>query len=252
MKLDQSDVVQGRDSAELEFRGYDPDSDSKTGGKSPTADLVDARPKAGQAPIPAPVFWFIGRSAAGKTTLASRSVDELRSRGKAVVQLDGDQWRAGLSRDLGFSAEARTENHRRLAEVAKLISDQGILVVVASMGPLELHRSLAEKILGERVRWVFVDASLETCIRRDPKRLYQHALAGRVTQLLEFPFEPPVDRPGLLHLVTDFEPIQVTSDRLRTWVNLQLTSSFRGLPEVSVARNSGNSSGCRSVAERVD
>ena len=249
MKLDQCDGVEGWESAELEFRGYSPDSDLQTGGKSPTADLVDARPRAGQAPITAPVFWFIGRSAAGKTTLASRSVDELRSRGVAVVQLDGDQWRAGLSRDLGFSAEARTENHRRLAEVAKLISDQGILVMVASMGPLELHRSLAEKILGERVRWVFVDASLETCIRRDPKRLYQQALAGRVTQLLEFPFEPPVGRPAMLHLVTDFEPIQVTMGRLRNWVNVQLPSSFPDLPEASVEQNPRDPSCFRSPAE---
>ncbi len=207
------------------IRGYQPVSGRQSGGKSPIANVAELPPAVGSEAAPARVFWFMGRSAAGKSTLASRLVSELRSCGRRVVQLDGDQWRAGLSKDLGFSAEARTENHRRLAEVAKLISDQGILVVVASMAPLELHRALAEKILEERVRWVFVDASLDTCIRRDPKRLYQQAQAGRVTQLLEFPFEPPVDRPALLRLVTDSESVQVSMDRLRSWMNLQLPSS---------------------------
>lgn len=234
------------------IRGYQPVSGHQSGGKSPIANLAELAAPVGSEAVPARVFWFMGRSAAGKTTLASRLVAEFRSGGRKVVQLDGDQWRAGLSRDLGFSAEARTENHRRLAEVAKLISDQGILVVVASMAPMELHRSLAEKILEERVRWIFVDASLETCIRRDPKRLYQQAQAGRVTQLLEFPYEPPIDRPALLHLVTDFEPIQVTMERLRNWVNVQLPSSFPDLPEASVARNPGDPSCFRSRAERGD
>jgi adenylylsulfate kinase-like enzyme len=127
--------------------------------------------------------------------------------------------RAGLSSDLGFSAEARLENHRRLAEVAKLISDQGVLVVVASMAPLLAHRTLVEAILGDRLRWVHVDASLETCMQRDPKRLYQRARAGAVPLLLEFPFEAPVRSDRMLHLVTDAEPVERTAHRLIEWAN---------------------------------
>lgn len=237
MNLIRGDELDAGQTADRDSRGYHPDPGRRNGGNSPTTDLSGGRPVACVAPIPARVFWFMGRSAAGKTTLASRLVAEFRSSGRVVVQLDGDQWRAGLSQDLGFSAEARTENHRRLAEVAKLLSEQGILVVVASMAPLELHRSLAETILGERVRWVFVDASLETCIRRDPKRLYQQARAGRVTQLLEFPFESPVDHPALLRLVTDSESIEVSLNRLLDWTQPQLPPVSRSNPEIFAAIN---------------
>lgn len=167
------------------------------------------------------VFWLFGRSAAGKTTLASRLLVELRAAGKPVVELDGDQMRAGLSSDLGFSAEARLENHRRLAEVAKLISDQGVMVVVASMAPLLAHRTVADSILGDRLRWVHVDASLETCIGRDPKRLYQRARDGGVPLLLEFPFDTPSQDARLLHLVTDTEPVETTAHRLIEWALAQ-------------------------------
>lgn len=167
------------------------------------------------------VFWLFGRSAAGKTTLASKLLGELRAAGKPVVELDGDQMRAGLSSDLGFSAGARLENHRRLAEVAKLISDQGVLVVVASMAPLSAHRTLVDSILGDRLRWVHVDASLETCIERDPKRLYQRARAGGVPLLLEFPFDAPTESVRMLHLVTDAESVEQTAHRLIEWARLQ-------------------------------
>jgi adenylylsulfate kinase-like enzyme len=167
------------------------------------------------------VFWLFGRSAAGKTTLASRLLVELRAAGQPVVELDGDQMRAGLSSDLGFSAEARLENHRRLAEVAKLISDQGVMVVVASMAPLSAHRTLVGSILGDRLRWVHVDASLETCIERDPKRLYQRARAGGVPLLLEFPFDAPAPGDRMLHLVTDSESVEQTAHRLIEWARTQ-------------------------------
>lgn len=168
------------------------------------------------------IFWLFGRSAAGKTTLSSLLCDEVRSRGIPVLALDGDQLRAGLSSDLGFSAEARTENHRRLAEIARLVSDQGTVVVVASMAPLKRHRDLANEILGARVRWVHVDASLETCIRRDPKQLYRRAQAGSVSLLLEFPFEAPEEQPNLLRVQTDTESVQTTAEGLIRWARGEL------------------------------
>jgi len=168
------------------------------------------------------VFWLFGRSAAGKTTLSSRLGEDLRSRGIPVLVLDGDQLRAGLSSDLGFSAEARTENHRRLAEIARLVSEQDTVVVVASMAPLKRHRELAGEILGTRLRWVHVDASLETCIRRDPKQLYRRAQAGSVSLLLEFPFEAPEAQPNLLWVQTDTESVQSTAAGLIRWVRAEL------------------------------
>ena len=152
---------------------------------------------------------------------------EIRRSGRPVVELDGDQIRAGLSQDLGFSAEDRTENHRRLAELARLISDQSTVVVVSSMAPLALHRKLAGDILGERVRWVHVDATLETCIRRDPKRLYHRARTGSVSQLLEFPFEAPNPDEPVLHLVTDLDSVEETARRLVDWAGPQIDSAAR-------------------------
>ena len=168
------------------------------------------------------VFWLFGRSAAGKTTLASALIRNLRAGGPPVLELDGDQMRAGLSSDLGFSAEARSENHRRLAEVARLVSDQGVMVVVASMAPLAAHRALVDTILGGRLRWVHVDASLETCIERDPKQLYRRAKSGGVSLLLEFPFESPELDARMLHLTTDVETVEQTSRRLIDWARSQL------------------------------
>ena len=169
-------------------------------------------------------FWLFGRSAAGKSTLSRILSAELRRSGRPVVELDGDQMRAGLSKDLGFSADDRTENHRRLAELARLISDQETSVVVSSMAPLALHRRLAGGILGTRVRWIHVDATLETCIRRDPKQLYQRARTGIVSQLLEFPFEAPAPDEPMLRLVTDQDSVEATARHLIVWATAQLDS----------------------------
>ena len=175
--------------------------------------------------MPPIAFWLFGRSAAGKTTLANLLSAEIRRAGRPVVELDGDQLRAGLSRDLGFSAEARTENHRRLAELARLISDQEAVVVVSSMAPLAMHRKLAADILGTRVRWVHVDATLETCIRRDPKQLYHRARTGSVSQLLEFPFDAPAPDEPVLRLVTDLDSVEETARRLIDWARPQIDSA---------------------------
>jgi adenylyl-sulfate kinase len=137
------------------------------------------------------IFWFFGRSGAGKTTLATRLQQGLRDRGCPVFFIDGDEARGGLSSDLGFQPGARTEHHRRVAEVARLASRQGIVPIVATMAPEYEQRDVVQRTLGERLIWIFVDAPLDECLRRDPKGLYRRAKAGQVENLLEYPFDKP-------------------------------------------------------------
>jgi adenylylsulfate kinase-like enzyme len=137
------------------------------------------------------VFWLFGRSGAGKTTLGKRLHQALLGRKLPVFFLDGDDLRSGLSSDLAFTPEGRLENHRRIAELAKLAVDQHLNAVVATMAPQYGHRDIVERVLGGRLVWIYVHAPLEACIQRDPKGLYRRALAGRLDNLLDFPFDAP-------------------------------------------------------------
>jgi adenylylsulfate kinase len=137
------------------------------------------------------VFWLFGRSGAGKTTLARKLRDGLADRDIPAFFLDGDDMRSGLCSDLGFSTEARVENHRRIAEVARLANEQGMNVVVATMAPQHSQRDVVSKVLGQRLVWIYIHAPLDVCIARDPKGLYQRAKTGKVLDLLSFPFEVP-------------------------------------------------------------
>jgi adenylyl-sulfate kinase len=137
------------------------------------------------------IFWLFGRSAAGKTTLARRLHQKLLDRKVPVLYLDGDELRSGLNADLGFTDEARLENHRRIAEIAQLAAAQGFNLVVSTMATHESHRDVVQKILGVKLVWLYIHAPLEVCIRRDPKGLYRKAKTGQVTQLLDYPFDLP-------------------------------------------------------------
>ena len=137
------------------------------------------------------VFWLFGRSGAGKTTLALRLRDGLAGRGIPVVYLDGDELRSTLCSDLGFESGARLENHRRIAEIARLLALQGLTVVVSTMAPEYSQRDLVAKILGEKLTWIYINAPLEICMQRDPKGIYKRALAGQVPQLINYPFDAP-------------------------------------------------------------
>ena len=137
------------------------------------------------------VFWLFGRSGAGKTTLARRLHQGFITRNLPVLYLDGDDMRSGICADLGFSSEARLENHRRIAEVARLAAEQGLSVVVSTMAPEQTHRDLVKKILGDRLILIFIHASLNVCMQRDPKGLYRRAQAGSIQNLIDFPFDPP-------------------------------------------------------------
>lgn len=137
------------------------------------------------------VFWLFGRSGAGKTTLARRLYRALQDRKVPVFYLDGDEMRSGLCSDLAFTPEARLENHRRIAEVARLAAEQNLNVVVSTMAPQHSQRDIVAKSLGERLVWIYVHAPLEVCIQRDPKGLYHRAQAGQLDKLLNFPFDVP-------------------------------------------------------------
>ncbi len=137
------------------------------------------------------VFWLFGRSGAGKTTLGLRLRDGLADRKIPAVYLDGDELRSTLCSDLGFKSEARLENHRRIAEIARLLATQGLNVVVSTMAPEYQQRDLVARILGDRLMWIYIHAPLDICMARDPKGIYKRALEGRLDQLIDYPFEAP-------------------------------------------------------------
>jgi len=140
---------------------------------------------------PTKVFWLFGRSGAGKTTLARRLLDGLHNRSIPAIYLDGDEMRSSLCSDLGFNSEARLENHRRIAEVARLLTQQGLNVVVSTMAPEHSQRDLVSHTLGSRLVWYYIHAPLAICMERDPKGIYKRAKAGQIKQLIEYPFEAP-------------------------------------------------------------
>ena len=124
-------------------------------------------------------IWFTGLSGSGKTTLANAIDEELHKRSFHTALLDGDNIRHGLSSDLGFSPEDRTENLRRVAEVCKLMVDSGLIVIAAFISPLEKERAFARSLFSD---WQFIEiymsTSLAVCEARDTKGLYQKARQG--------------------------------------------------------------------------
>jgi len=142
------------------------------------------------------VLWLTGLSGAGKSTIADLLEQRLFAEGVHTCVLDGDNVRHGLCCDLGFSAEDRDENIRRVAEVAKLMVQSGLVVIVASISPFRAER-YAARALFEPSAFVevFVDAPLEVVQNRDPKGLYARARAGEVRGLtgLDAPYEPPLN-----------------------------------------------------------
>ena len=167
----------------------------------------------------AKVLWLYGLSGSGKSTLAAGLERRLAAEGFATHLLDGDNVRAGLNSDLGFSDDDRAENIRRVAEVAKLMAQAGLVVICSFITPTRALRALARRIVGTGdFLEIHVDASLETCARRDPKGLYAKADRGEVRQFTgrDAPFEPP-ERADLV-INTDREPPGRSLDRLVAFV----------------------------------
>ena len=140
------------------------------------------------------------------------------ARGTPAINLDGDDIRTGLSRGLGFSDEDRTENIRRIAEVARLLRAQGVTALVAAVTPLRKHRALARDIVGEPFCEVFVDAPLSVCEVRDVKGLYARARRGEIPQFtgVSDVYEPPLDPDLLIDTSTCDMPAAV--HRLISWL----------------------------------
>jgi len=139
-------------------------------------------------------LWFTGLSGAGKSTLAAAIERRLLERGCATYLLDGDNVRHGLNRDLGFAPEDRSENNRRIGEVAKLFTDAGVLCLCAFISPYRADRSRLRAAMGAGdFIEIYVRASLGVCEGRDPKGLYKKARNGQIPDMtgVGAPYEPP-------------------------------------------------------------
>jgi bifunctional enzyme CysN/CysC len=145
----------------------------------------------GQTPA---ILWLTGPPGAGKSTVANVVEDILTRAGHHAYVLDGDNVRHGLNRDLGFSAAERTENVRRLAEVAHILADAGLIVIVAAIAPFARDRQAARATAaGIPFYEAFVDTPLEICAARDPKGLYRRARDGKLDNFtgVNAPYERP-------------------------------------------------------------
>ncbi|AZN71588.1 adenylyl-sulfate kinase [Georhizobium profundi] len=177
-----------------------------------TLNRTDHARLMGQKPA---VLWFTGLSASGKSTIANLVQVRLHAAGIKTFLLDGDNLRHGLSSDLGFSASDRVENMRRVSEVARLMSDAGLIVLVAFISPFGSEREAARARMadGEFIE-IFVDTSFEECARRDPKGLYRRALAGELSNFtgLDSPYEAP-SSPDI-HLKTALTGAEALADEV--------------------------------------
>lgn len=155
--------------------------------------LSDRSEMKGHRPL---AIWLTGLSGAGKSTIADALEAFLNQKGIHTYILDGDNVRRGVCSDLGFSPEDRSENIRRIGELAALFVDAGIVVITSFISPFEKDRELARKTVGDKFFFeLFVDAPIEVCEKRDPKGLYKKVRAGEISNFtgISSPFEKPVN-----------------------------------------------------------
>jgi bifunctional enzyme CysN/CysC len=141
------------------------------------------------------VLWLTGLSGAGKSTIANLVEKKLASMNRHTFLLDGDNVRHGLNKDLGFSDRDRVENIRRVGEVAKLMTDAGLIVITAFISPFRADRGAVRHMMAEGEFFeIFVDTPLEVAEARDPKGLYRKARAGTLANFtgIDSPYEPPL------------------------------------------------------------
>ncbi len=177
----------------------------------------------GQRPT---VVWLTGISAAGKSTIANIVEQELHDRGHLTYLLDGDRVRCGLNSDLGFSETDRLENLRRVTEVASLMVESGLIVLVAFISPFRKQRQSARSLFapGEFVE-VFVDAPIEVAERRDPKGLYEKARRGEIPNFtgIDSPYEAP-EHPDIRIDTTEISPAEAAQSVLDLLEQLERVS----------------------------
>ena len=162
-------------------------------------------------------LWFTGLSGSGKSTIAVALEQALYQRGVLVYRLDGDNIRLGINKNLGFSAEDRAENIRRVGEVSKLFVDGGVIVLSSFISPYLVDRQIVRKLHeADNMPFieVFVDCSLEAAEERDPKGLYKKARAGEIKNFtgIDDPYEPP-EAPEV-HLHTDQQSLEEEVEHL--------------------------------------
>ncbi len=166
------------------------------------------------------VLWFTGLSGAGKSTIADRLEQRLHAVGLRTYLLDGDNIRHGLNRDLGFSDLDRVENIRRVAEVAKLMVDAGLIVLVSFIAPFRAERRMARSLFGpSEFIEIFVDAPLAVCEARDPKGLYRKARAGELADFtgIDSPYERP--QAAEITLRSGEQGVEVLVDQIFDFLN---------------------------------
>jgi adenylyl-sulfate kinase len=164
------------------------------------------------------VFWMVGMSGAGKTTLASAVERLLFEAGKSVMVLDGDNFRSGVGAGLGFSLEDRSENIRRAAETAKLLKNNGQIVLACFVCPTHELQNRAKEILGDSFSMVFIHAESSTLEKRDTKGLYQKAKEGMMENFtgVNMVFEAP-QNPDLI-LKTDSDSFEICLEKLNHFI----------------------------------
>lgn len=169
------------------------------------------------------VVWFSGLSGSGKSSLANKVEYALYRKGIRTYILDGDNVRNGLNQDLEFGEEDRSENLRRIAEVAKLLMDAGTVVMASFISPLEKDRKFIKKIIGkENIIEIFVNTPLEVCEERDVKGLYKKARAGEIENFtgINAPYEPPL-YPNL-EITTMHEKMETSINKILTYLEQKL------------------------------
>jgi adenylylsulfate kinase len=166
------------------------------------------------------ILWFTGLSASGKSTVANTVDHKLHSLGKRSFVLDGDNIRMGLNKNLGFSAEDRAENIRRIGEVGKLFVNAGVIAITAFISPYRRDRDAVRALVepGEFLE-IFMDTPIEICEQRDPKGLYKKARAGQLKGFtgIDDPYEPP-EKPELV-LDGGKKVIDDLADEVLTFLN---------------------------------
>ena len=174
------------------------------------------------------LIWLTGLSGSGKSTIASELETRLnKDFGVHTYLLDGDNIRAGLNKDLGFSSEDREENIRRIGEVAKLMVDAGLVVITAFISPFQRDRDLVRELLPDGQFWeVYVECPIEICEQRDPKGLYQKARQGEIPEFtgISSPYEPP-QKPELILNTEKFKLEENVERVIQTLISKRMITS---------------------------